>query len=212
MRIKWLGHACFLLTSEKGIRIVTDPFDETVGYRVEKTEADIVTTSHDHYDHNNIGMIEGDAKHIQGSGRVKIKDIEIMGVQTCHDECGGKKRGKNHVFNFRIDGIKVCHLGDLGHVLTHEQVKEIGDVDVLLIPVGGIYTIDYKGAYEVVNLLKPSIIIPMHFKTPDLSFELDGVDKFLAQIGGGEYVSKQEIEINKDEIGGDRKVLVLDYC
>ncbi|HQA58514.1 MAG TPA: MBL fold metallo-hydrolase [Acetivibrio sp.] len=212
MKIKWLGHSCFLLTSEKGTRIVTDPYDETVGYKVERIEADIVTTSHDHYDHNYIDMIKSDAKHVQGSGKVIIEDVEITGVQTFHDEVEGKKRGKNFVFNFRIDGINVCHLGDLGHVLTGEQLEKIGHVDVLLVPVGGVYTVDYKGAFEVVNLIKPSIVIPMHYKTPHLSFQIDGVNKFLDQIGGGERVSKQEIEINKEDIGGDRKVLVLDYC
>lgn len=211
MKIKWLGHACFLLTSEDGIRVVTDPFDETVGYKVEELEADIVSTSHDHFDHNNIGIIKGDAKHVKGSGRINIHGIEITGVAAFHDECEGAKRGRNNVFKFRVDGINVCHLGDLGHILSHDQLAEVGDVDVLLVPVGGTFTIDYNGAVEMINLIKPSITIPMHYKTPHLKFDIDGVDKFLSAVGGGEHVKKQEIEILKDEIDRYPKVMVLDY-
>ncbi|NMB34403.1 MAG: MBL fold metallo-hydrolase [Clostridium sp.] len=211
MTIKWLGHSCFLLTSQEGTRIVTDPFDETVGYRVEAIEAEIVSTSHEHYDHNNISIIKGDAKHIKGAGKVRIGDIEVTSVESFHDECKGKKRGKNYIFKFGIDNINICHLGDLGHVLNRKQLEEIGKVDILLVPVGGIYTIDYNEAYEVVELIGPSVVIPMHYKTPALSFELDSADKFLEKMGKWEHTNKQEIMLTKDKIGRDRQVLVLNY-
>lgn len=210
MKIKWLGHACFLLTSEKGTRVVTDPFDETVGYKVEEIEAEIVSTSHDHYDHNNIGMVVGNAKHVMGAGKINIDGIDITGVESFHDECEGVKRGKNDIFKFTIDGISVCHLGDLGQTLNNDQLRQIGNVDVLMIPVGGVYTIDYKGAIEVMNLIKPSITIPIHYKTPALTFEIDGVEPFLSATGG-KHISKQEIELKKDEIGNWPKVIALDY-
>ncbi|GAE88704.1 MBL fold metallo-hydrolase [Acetivibrio straminisolvens] len=210
MKIKWLGHSCFLLTSEKGTRVVTDPFDNTVGYKVEEIEAEIVSTSHDHFDHNYVSMVTGNAKHVKGAGKINIDGIEITGVASFHDECQGAKRGKNDIFKFRIDGINVCHLGDLGHVLNDNQIREIGNVDVLLIPVGGVYTIDYKEAIEVINLIKPSIIIPMHYKTPALKFEVDGVENFLSATGG-KHIAKQEIEIKKEEIGNWPKVFALDY-
>jgi len=210
MKIKWLGHACFLLTSENGTRVVTDPYDNTVGYRMEKIEAEIVSTSHDHFDPNYVDMIDGNAKHVKVEGKINIDGIEITGVASFHDECKGAKRGKNDIFKFRIDGIDVCHLGDLGHILNDKQLREIGNVDVLMIPVGGVYTIDYKGAIEVMNLIHPSITIPMHYKTPALTFEVDGVEKFLSATGG-QHIGKQEIKLTKDEIGNWPKVIALDY-
>ncbi|MFZ5989959.1 MAG: MBL fold metallo-hydrolase [Bacillota bacterium] len=210
MKIKWFGHACFLITSESGIKIVTDPFDSTVGYKVHELEADIVSTSHDHFDHNNIDAVKA-AMHVKGSGKINIKGIEITGVATFHDEYEGEKRGRNTVFKFRVDGLNICHLGDLGHILTRDQLREIGDVDVLLVPVGGTYTIDFRGAVEVMKLIKPVVTIPMHFKTPALKFDIDGVDKFLSAAGGGERIGKQKIELHKDSINKVPGIIVLDY-
>jgi len=210
MKIKWLGHACFLLTSDNGIRVVTDPYDNTVGYKVEKIDAEIVSTSHDHYDHNYVDMVSENAKHVKSEGKTNIDGIEITGVTSFHDDCKGEKRGKNVIFKFKIDGIDVCHLGDLGHVLSDSQVREIGNVDVLLVPVGGVYTIDYKGAVEVMKLVNPKITIPMHYKTPALIFDVDGVENFLSATGG-KHIGKQEIELKKDEIENWPKVVALDY-
>lgn len=211
MKIKWFGHACFLISSDKEIKIVTDPFDGTVGYELPDTEANIVSTSHEHYDHNNSDIFKGTPVLVRGAGKVNINGIEVTGVETFHDQKGGKKRGLNTVFKFRVDGLNVCHLGDLGHVLTPEQVKELGDVDILLAPVGGIYTIDYVGALKVMDILKPAITIPMHYKTKDLKFELDGVDKFLKTVGEYKKVDGSVLEINEGTIGDYPKVVVLDY-
>lgn len=211
MKIKWLGHACFLLTSSSGAKVLTDPFDEQVGYELPAVKADIVTTSHDHYDHNHVSIVKGDFVHINNPGKFSERGIEITGVSTFHDESKGAKRGKNVIFKFDIDGIKVCHCGDLGHVLTDDQVKQIDEVDVLLVPVGGTYTVDARGAYEVVKQLKPIITIPMHFKTEVLGFPIDGVNNFLFAAGGGEMTGKQEIELNKDNLSQISSVLVLNY-
>jgi L-ascorbate metabolism protein UlaG (beta-lactamase superfamily) len=211
MRIKWLGHSCFLLTSDNNTRIITDPFDAKVGYRIPKEEADIVTVSHDHYDHNNIGVVKGFSVHVRETGKQTVKEIGINGVATFHDAQQGSKRGKNIIFTFGIDGVRVCHCGDLGHALTHEQVKEIGQVDVLLVPVGGIYTIDAAGAYEVVKQLKPAVTIPMHFKTQALSFPLEGADRFVATMGNGVRPGKQELTVDKAKLHELPGTIVLDY-
>jgi len=211
MKIKWLGHSCFLFTSNSGIRIITDPFDDTVGYRLPEEKADIVLTSHDHFDHNYIEAVKGSFVHVNKPGSTTVKGIPVTGVSTYHDEKNGSKRGKNIVFKLDIDGVKVCHCGDLGHILTEEQVREIGDVDVLLVPVGGTFTVDAAGAMQVVKQLKPAVTIPMHFKTEDLSFNIDGVEKFLELAGGGQRVERQEIELNAQALSDYLGVIVLDY-
>lgn len=211
MKIKWLGHACFLLTSSDGTRVLTDPFDESVGYKVPKTEADIVTTSHDHYDHNYVAAVQGEYVHFNTVGNFNEKGIEITGIASYHDKESGQQRGSNVVFVFTIDGLNICHLGDLGHLLNDAQIKEISPVDVLLIPVGGTYTIDYKEAAELVSLINPKLVIPMHYKTPALGFNIDEVDKFLDAMGSVDYARKQEIELNEDSFASLSKVIVLDY-
>lgn len=211
MKIKWFGHACFGLTSQDGIRLVTDPFDGSIGYEVPRTEADIVTVSHDHYDHNYVEALVGEPIVVKTTEKRSIKGIQIYGVETFHDKERGEKRGGNIVFVFEIDGIQVCHLGDLGHVLTKEQVNKIGPVDVLLVPVGGTFTINACEALEVVSQLKPKLIIPMHFKTPDVNLPIDGVEKFLEKSMGGEKLDKNFIEITADELTDEPKTIVLDY-
>lgn len=211
MKIKWFGHSCFLITSEKGIKIVTDPFDEEVGYDLPDAYANIISISHDHHDHNNVGILKGAPVLVKGSGKINVKGIEVTGVETFHDDVGGKKRGLNTIFKFEVDGLNVCHLGDLGHALSLGQVKEIGKVDILLTPVGGIYTIDNLGAFKVMDILKPAVTIPMHYKTEALSFELLGVEDFLSVAGDYKKIDGSEIEIKKDCIDEYPKIIVLDY-
>ncbi|MGI1690148.1 MBL fold metallo-hydrolase [Thermoanaerobacter uzonensis] len=210
MNIKWLGHACFKLTSEKGTVIVTDPFDESVGYPMPNVKADIVTSSHSHFDHNYFKAVKGNFDIVDTVGEHNIKGINIKGVNTFHDDEHGAKRGKNIVFVFDIDGIRVCHMGDLGHVLTEKQVEEIGPVDVLLIPVGGYYTIDAKQAVEVMNQLKPKITIPMHYKTEFINFPIETVDNFLGMTAGKKILSP-EMDVKKEDLEGEPKVIALNY-
>jgi len=211
MKIKWYGHACFEITSKDGTKILTDPFDETVGYEVPHVEADIVTSSHDHFDHNAFKNVKGDFVKVTEPGRHVIKGIEINGVETFHDSEGGKKRGKNVAFTYNVDGIKICHLGDLGHVLTDEQVKKIGDVDILLIPVGGNYTIGPEEAAEIVEKLNPKMVIPMHFKTKAINFPIEGVDRFLEIMGEGVKLGAQFMDIEKEQLPDDRTIVVMNY-
>lgn len=210
MNIKWLGHACFKISSERGTIIVTDPFDESVGYPMPDVRADIVTSSHSHFDHNYFKAIKGNFDIVDTVGEHDIKGIKIKGVSTFHDEEQGTKRGKNIVFVFDIDGIKVCHMGDLGHILTEKQIEEIGSVDVLLIPVGGYYTIDAKQAVEVMNQLKPKITIPMHYKTELINFPIDTVDNFLSMTGG-KKISSSQMDVKKEDLEGEPKVIALNY-
>nr|MBO2493927.1 MBL fold metallo-hydrolase [Clostridia bacterium] len=212
MKITWFGHACFKLASDSGVTIITDPYDETVGYKLPEEHADIVTVSHQHFDHSYVQGIPGKPEVISEAGNFSVKGIPIRGIVSYHDDQGGRKRGTNIVYVYEIDGVRVCHLGDLGHVLSKEQVEQIGHVDVLLIPVGGTYTIDAKAAASVVSTLKPSIAIPMHYKTAKIDFSIDGVEKFLEVMGGGTYIHDHTLEVKKQDIEGkETRILVLDY-
>lgn len=209
MKIRWFGQACFLMESEKGIRIVTDPFNSSLGYKIPSVEADMVTVSHEHYDHNATDEVKGNPEIVRGTGEKKIKDIAIKGVETFHDKAQGAQRGKNTVFSFEIDGMKIIHLGDLGHILTQEQIENIGEVDILLIPVGGTFTIDAQEASEVVGQLKPKITIPMHYKTPAIDLPIEGVERFLS--GNKNIEKKKELESRKEELPKEEKIIVLEY-
>jgi len=215
MKIRWFGHACFLLTSSEGVRVLTDPFDDQVGYELPAVEADIVTTSHDHFDHNYTQIVKGTFLHVNKPGETQKDGIRIFGVMTYHDKDQGSKRGENVVYTFDIDGLRICHFGDIGHVPSAQQIAEIGDIDVALLPVGGIFTVDATEAYEIVKLLKPKVTIPMHYKTPYLKFGLDDVNSFLSKAGvsGNAEVllRKNEIEITKDNIHQFPSIIVFDY-
>jgi L-ascorbate metabolism protein UlaG (beta-lactamase superfamily) len=211
VKIKWLGHSCFLITSQSGVRILTDPFDESVGYPLPEVEADIVTVSHGHFDHNYTQAVKGNFSLVDKVGEHSINGVNIKGVFTYHDKNQGKDRGSNIVFNITVDGINICHCGDLGHILTQQHADEIGRVDVLMLPVGGVFTVDTEEAYEVVKVLKPAVTIPMHFKTDALTFSVDGVNKFLALAGGGEMAAKQEIEVTAENLKTLSNVIVLNY-
>ena len=211
MKIKWLGHSCFLITSSDGVRILTDPFDSTVGYKVPEVEADIVTTSHDHFDHNYVEAVKGQYIHINSAGQQNVKGIEIAGLDTFHDEAGGSKRGNNVVFTYLVDGIKLCHLGDLGHILTDQQIKQLGEVDILLLPVGGTYTIDHMQAAKLAGIINPKLVIPMHYKTPVMGFDIDGVDKFLAHFSSVQSLHQSELEVYPKSFQSLEKVVVLNY-
>jgi L-ascorbate metabolism protein UlaG (beta-lactamase superfamily) len=212
VKIKWLGHSCFLLTADDGVRVLTDPFDSSVGYKVPEVAADIVSTSHEHHDHSYIQAVQGEFFHVNKTGKFYHKGIGITGVSAFHDEENGAQRGKNTIYKFIVDGIHICHCGDLGHVVSPEQVKEIGPVDILLIPIGGFYTIGLEQAVDVVNLLQPSVIIPMHFKTDVIKFPIEGVGKFLQKMGGGQRVGTQEVEYHKASLAQSSGVVVLEYA
>ena len=211
MKLKWVGHSCFLITSETGLKIITDPYDTVQGVRYApiKETADIVTISHDHFDHNAVSSVAGNPELVKDVGIKQVKGVLFKGISSYHDEVGGKKRGTNIIFCFSVDGIRICHLGDLGHSLSNEQLGEIGDVDLLLIPVGGYYTIDAKEATQICNKLKPRVIVPMHYKTNKLDFPVTGVDDFLKDKSSVKKLNQSEIELKAGKLPTEFEILVL---
>ncbi len=210
MEITWYGHSCFRLRG-KGATVVTDPYSPDYGYTLPRIRADIVTISHHHPDHDYVRGIKGDPKVIDGPGEYEIKGVFITGIPTFHDRRRGRDRGSNTVFLFDIDDLRVCHLGDLGHVLDQSQVEALGDIDVLLIPVGSVYTINASQAAEVVSLLEPKIVIPMHYKTEVLTLKLDPVDKFLKEMGVGGLTPQESLKVTKSSLPEETQVVVLQY-
>lgn len=162
---------------------MTDPFDKEIGLRPPKIKDDIVLVTHQHHDHNNIGDANPEAFIIQNPGEYEKQGIAIRGIQSYHDDKEGAERGLNTIYVLKAEEMTIAHLGDLGHKLTDSQVEEIGDVDVLMIPVGGNYTIDGKMAVEVISQIEPKIIIPMHYKIDGLTVDIDGPEKFIKELG-----------------------------
>lgn len=210
MEITYLGHSCFLIEDSKNRKLLTDPFDNTVGYSVFEDECNIVTISHHHFDHDYTKDIKGDPKIIDKIGNFYVDDVEIMGISSYHDKVKGAKRGENTIYVFKMDGFTLCHLGDLGYVLSREEVSSIGDVDVLFVPVGGNFTIDGKEAAAVTKLIAPHYVIPMHYKTQHLSFELDGVENFIKSMGAGEKVGSNILNFSQ-HISEKNIVKIMEY-
>lgn len=214
MKIRWFGHSCFMLTSEAGTKILLDPYKNVLGYKLPKDiTADIITTSHDHSDHNHVQAVKGSFVHINETGSFSEQGIEIKGVETFHDKVSGAKKGKNIVYNFKVDGIDVCHCGDLGHILDSKHISEIGNVDILLIPVGGGFTIDAFDAVNVIKQLNPAVVIPMHYRTKALGIlgrAFAKVDDFISASGlqAKEYA---ELELNSENIKEYSGIALLKY-
>ena len=210
MDINWLGHSCFRIRGKQAA-IITDPFPPDIGYTLGKPTADIVTVSHQHHSHAYDKGIGDNPKVITGPGEYEIKGVLIIGIATFHDGDGGKVRGKNTVYLIELDGITVCHLGDLGHVLTTEQVEEVDDVDVLLLPVGGGSTINASTAAEVIRQIEPKVVIPMHYKTPVIKRELAPVDSFMKEMGIERPASQPKLSLNPSSLPTSTQVFLLDY-
>ena len=211
MKIKYLGHASFIITSDTGVRIITDPYETSpdLTYGEITESAEVVTVSHGHFDHCNVAAVKGNPEVVRGAVAREVKGIRFKAIPTYHDDAGGRLRGSNTIFCFEMDGIRVCHLGDLGHLLDDRQVAEIGTVDILLIPVGGYYTIDARVASEVCNQLKPRIIIPMHYRTEKGIPGIAGVDDFLRGKEGVNRLDTSEAGFKREELPSSTQVLVL---
>ena len=210
MDINWLGHSCFRIKGRQA-SIVTDPYPPDLGYSLGKPTADIVTVSHQHPSHNYHQGVGGEPRLITGPGEYEIAGVLIIGIATFHDAEGGQKRGKNTIYLMDVDGVAICHLGDLGHVLTAEQVEEIDDVDVLLLPVGGVSTINASMAAEVIRQLEPKVVVPMHYKTPVLNRELGPVEKFLKEMGIERLDSQPKLSLTPSSLPASTQVFLLDY-
>jgi L-ascorbate metabolism protein UlaG (beta-lactamase superfamily) len=211
MKIKCLGHACFLITSGDGLRVITDPYavGGGINYSPIKETADVVVVSHDHNDHGNVSSIQGKPEVIKGSGKKTAKGIQFKGIAAYHDASQGKQRGTNTIFCFTMDDIRLCHLGDLGHVLSPGQVTEIGAVDILFIPVGGFYTIDAPVASQVCDQLKPKIVVPMHYKTPKCAYPIAGVEDFLQGEKNVRKVGGSEVEFELEKLPSATEIVLL---
>lgn len=211
MKIKWLGHASFLITSDSGTRVVTDPYiaGDALKYDDITESADIVTVSHEHFDHNNVAAVGGNPAVVKDPAPREIGGVKLRGVPTYHDTSQGKERGSSIIFTMDIDGVKVCHAGDLGHPLGAAEVSAVGALDVLLIPVGGFFTVDAKVATDVVNQLDPKVVIPMHFKNDRCDLPINGVDGFLAAKQGVKTADSSEAEFKAGQLPAATEILVL---
>ncbi|MDP2645712.1 MAG: MBL fold metallo-hydrolase [Desulfobacterales bacterium] len=216
MKIKWNGHASFTITADDGTVIVTDPYDPAgfggvLKYDMVRDRADGALISHDHADHNYVQGLSGSPEVLRGSGRVK--DIQVKGLATYHDESDGSERGANTVFVFTVDRIRFCFVGDLGHRLSAEQIRTIAPVDVSLVPVGGTYTLNAEGAVKLVQDVAARVVIPMHFKTGKCNLPISAVDGFLAKMPCVKNLGKSEIELTPDKLPAvGPEVWVMDHA
>ncbi len=210
MDINWLGHSCFRIKGSRAT-LITDPYSPDLGYSLGKQEARIVTVSHQHSGHSYTEGIKGNPRIIAGPGEYEISGVLIIGIRTYHDAEKGEKRGKNTVYVIQIDEMTVCHLGDLGHSLTSEQMEDMENIDILLLPVGGVSTIDAVKATEVVRQLEPKAIIPMHYKTDAIKKGLQPVDPFLKEMGIKSIEPQQKVSFSKSNLPTNMQVFLLDY-
>ena len=211
MIITWQGHSCFKLQDKAGpdgVTVVTDPFNKETGLKVPNFEADIVTVSHDHKDHNNIDALRGKPFVVSCAGEYDFKGVLIEGIDSYHDDKKGAERGGNIIFRIEIDDISVAHLGDLGDILDNAQLEKLVGTDILLIPVGGKYTIDAKKAVEVISQIEPRIVIPMHYKTEGLTYDLDPIEKFIKEIGLTPSY-EEKLKISKKDLPQEDMELVI---
>lgn len=215
MEIKWYGHSSFLLTSDAGTRILIDPYYKFLGYRMPvPIESDIVVVTHNHGDHNKVKAASGDYLLVNESQEYSCGDVRISGFKTFHDKVNGKKRGPNIIFRFQMDGLTICHCGDLGHLLTEEQVHAIGKVDVLIVPVGGRMTLDGPEAVQVMRQLQATVAIPMHYRTKALGIigkiMFAKADQFLA-AAGTQTTDVKTLNVSQEILGQYAGIVTMQY-
>lgn len=223
MIIRWYGHTCFLFYSKKGTRILIDPYGESLPYEFPPLSCEVVVVSHEHPDHNAVWRVAGEPRVVKRTSdfpcehELPIRETgevyQFKGIPSFHDEVSGKKRGPNTIYLWTMDQVKLCHLGDLGHVLNEKQKEAIGKVDVLFVPVGGgsgqITTIGPKEATIVVDQLRPSLVIPMHYKTPYTPWKMESVESFTALMGYVEQLPSNSYEVK--HLPSAMKVVVFKY-
>lgn len=205
--VRWLGHSCFMISDS--VKIITDPFDKSVGYSVPDVSADIVLVSHEHFDHNNVSAIKGKPEIIRGEKEQTKKGITFKAVKTSH----GDGRGENYIRIWELEGVKFAHFGDLGVDLTDTLYREIGSVDVIFIPVGGYYTIDAKQATKIIDKLSPKVVFPMHYKTRVMGsgFPISEIETFLKGKKNVNKVGKNSVILTKNSLPKEMTVFVLEY-
>jgi L-ascorbate metabolism protein UlaG (beta-lactamase superfamily) len=214
MEITWYGHSCFRLTERNFATVVTDPFDSAkVGYEALKLKAEIVTISHDAPGHNNGDAVKGSTHVLTGPGEFEIGGVFITAVQT--DTAGrsakSKEKVRNTVYVFDYDGITVAHLGDLQQIPTQSEIELLGTVNVALVPVGGGNSLNAAKAAEIVSMLEPNLVIPMHYATPDSKITLDPLNKFIKEMGLSKPESQPSLKVTRSGLPAETHVVVLDY-
>jgi L-ascorbate metabolism protein UlaG (beta-lactamase superfamily) len=207
MDITYLGHSCFRIRGSQAI-IITDPFPPGLGYTLGKQTADIVTISHGDASHSYAQGVTG-AHTIKGPGEYEIAGVLVIGVTTYHDAVKGQTKGKNTVYLFEIDGVNICHLGDIGHIPTDEQLEQIGSIDILMVPVGGISTINANMAAQIVRKVEPKLVIPMHYKTDRTKRDLEPVESFLKEMAVTQPEPKPKLTVTKNSLPLTMQVVVL---
>lgn len=200
MKIRYFGHSCFLLEAKNGTRIVTDPYTG-VGYEMPRVSADFITCSHFHFDHNHVESVAGAKEVIASTGMRERGGVNISGLFSFHDDAGGEKRGENTVFLFEEGGVRVCHMGDIGEPLRQSLVDRVGNVDVLLMPVGGVYTVDAAGAAEYIAAIRPKVTIAMHYRPADGSLNVATQAQAVAALGKERCVLTGSSDFDTDDCG-----------
>ena len=214
MTLKWYGQAFFKIviknSQKENVVLAIDPFDKTLGPKVPNFPADILLISHSHYDHSNKSAIKGTPFLIEGPGEYERKGIFIKGILGFHDNSKGKERGTITIYKISGEDMSVCHLSDIGqNSLTEEQMDELGEIDILLIPVGGIYTIGAKQASEIIAQVEPKIVIPMHYKIPGVKVNLQGVEKFLKIMGLENITPQEKLKISSKDLPKEETQVLL---
>lgn len=210
MEIRWFGHSFFQIITKEKISIVIDPFSETIGLKVPKVEADILLITHSHQDHNNKKAIKGNYFLIEEPGEYEIKNVFIQGILSFHDKKEGKERGENIMYKILAEEISLLHLGDFGQEdLEKEQLEKIKQIDILMVPVGGVFTIGPKEAKKIVERIRPKIILPMHYKLPNLKIKLEPVENFLSLLSEKKPEKVEVLKIKRSEISQIKRKVVL---
>ena len=214
MKVKWLGHACFLITGDSGLKIVTDPYEpgfrDIIKYGPVRESPDIVTTSHQHGDHNYTDDLQSSPEIVQGAGSRQVKGIDFVGIPCYHDRVSGRERGDNTIFCFTVDNIRMCHCGDLGHPLDDNTLRALGQVDVLLIPTGGpAATLELEEALALWEKLQPAVMVPMHFRNQKCNFPKYGVDDLVKLKPKAVVTGKNEVEFTASQLPTGQ-ILILD--
>jgi L-ascorbate metabolism protein UlaG (beta-lactamase superfamily) len=208
MEITWLGHGCFRLKGKDSV-VLMDPCPKSTGYNIGRQQANIVTVSHSHPDHSNLEVVAA-GRALDAPGEYEIGGVLITGVRTWHDDKRGAERGPNTAFVVELDEVRVCHLGDLGHVPTQEQTEALSEIDVLLVPVGGHSTIDAATASEIISQLEPRVVVPMHYATEATTAKLDPLDSFIKQMGVSAPSPQPKLAVTKSSLPSDTQVVVLE--
>lgn len=215
MKIQWLGHASFKIIAQDGTTLITDPYGDSVGKAFPEQKADIVTCSHYHNDHSNLKAIQGEYELVDSVGAHQAGCFAIEGFETDHDAEGGKVRGKNIMFKISADGFSILHCGDIGHRLTREMIEAIGKVHVLMVPIGGTYTVDAEGALELCEEIKPTMIVPMHYKTSDSNYEIEKVEPFINLMRENEYaismLDADFMDLDPEDFPRRERVVIMNY-